>query len=350
MIEFHSSDYALGRASILGTAALNVPSNDLPQTAYPFYGQLARIINSGQARSIVLSGNIYDLYFDGKQYVPIIPFLQAKTASPGLIQVVYELNGPVRVDDEAKNRLREAWAAWKCGTTVDAMPLKEVLQDGSKFDLRRREFDQYLRDAIGSPTQALEFMRQLTICSRTSMKENLLILIEGADMLLPAGDGDVSKMNDALVRRIAIVTDWFGDPAFFAGRDTVVLIAESRSIIHPRISRLPQVLSVDIPAPDTALRKHFAQWHTTQPPKGKSEQPFEMIGQATAGLAFTRCDSFCWLPIIPAKRSIERTRRHKSNSSFKANSAKTLLSLRSQSIRSGTSWVLPSSKSFSKLT
>ena len=36
-------------------------------------------------------------------------------------------------------------------------------------------------------------------------------------MLLPAGDGDVARMNDAQVRRIAIVTDWFGDPTFFGG-------------------------------------------------------------------------------------------------------------------------------------
>ncbi len=35
---------------------------------------------------------------------------------------------------------------------------------------------------------------------------NLLILIEGADMLLPAGDGDVSRLNDTQQRRIAIVT------------------------------------------------------------------------------------------------------------------------------------------------
>ena len=284
----------------MGTELLNVPTTDLPQTSYPFYGQLARIINSGQARSIVLSGNIYDLYFDGKQYVPLIPFLQSKTESPGLIHIIYELNGPIRLADSAKAKMRDAWAAWKNGTTVDAMPMKELLQDGSKYDLRRREFDQFLRDAIGNATQALEFLRQLSICSRATMKENLLVIIEGADMLLPSGDGDVSRMNDNQVRRVSVVTDWFSDPAFFAGRDTVLLIAESRSLIHARIARLPQVLSVDIPAPDTASRKHFALWHQTQGHtaqgnvaqgqiaqggKKLTEQPIDLIGAATAGLS-----------------------------------------------------------------
>jgi SpoVK/Ycf46/Vps4 family AAA+-type ATPase len=269
----------------MSTVAIQVPTGDLPSTSYPFFGNLARIINSGQARSIVISGNIYDLYFDGKQYVPLMPFIQAKTQIPGLIQVIYELNGPVRVSDEDKTKLREAWAAWKNGIATDAIPMREVLNDGSKFELRRREFDQYLRDAIGNATQALEFLRQLTICSRTCLKENLLIMIEGADMLLPSGDGDVARMNDAQVRRIAIVTDWFGDPSFFGGKDTVLLFAESRSLIHPRIARLPQVLSVDVSAPDLASRKHFIQWHSVSSGNRSVPQSADTVAEATAGLS-----------------------------------------------------------------
>ena len=269
----------------MSTVVIQVPTGDLPSTSYPFFGNLARIINSGQARSIVISGNIYDLYFDGKQYVPLMPFIQAKTQIPGLIQVIYELNGPVRVSDEDKTKLREAWAAWKNGIATDAIPMREVLNDGSKFELRRREFDQYLRDAIGNATQALEFLRQLTICSRTCLKENLLIMIEGADMLLPSGDGDVARMNDAHVRRIAIVTDWFGDPSFFGGKDTVLLFAESRSLIHPRIARLPQVLSVDVSAPDLASRKHFIQWHSVSSGNRSVPQSADTVAEATAGLS-----------------------------------------------------------------
>jgi SpoVK/Ycf46/Vps4 family AAA+-type ATPase len=263
---------------------VQLPTNDLPAASYPFFSQLARVLNSGQSRSVVLSGNIYDLYFDGKQYVPILPFLISKTQVAGLIQVVYELNGPVRLSEEDRIRLREAWTAWKNGVTVDAIPMREVLNDGSRFELRRREFDQYLRDAIGNATQALEFLRQLTICSRTCLKENLLIFIEGADMLLPAGDGDVARMNDAQLRRIAIVTDWFSDPAYFSGRDAVVLIAESRSQIHPRVARLPQVLSVEIPAPDLAARKHFITVHASTNSSSQKHDS-DLVGEATAGLS-----------------------------------------------------------------
>jgi hypothetical protein len=35
--------------------------------AYEFFGRLARIINAGQARSIILAGNVNDLYHDGDE-------------------------------------------------------------------------------------------------------------------------------------------------------------------------------------------------------------------------------------------------------------------------------------------
>jgi hypothetical protein len=267
------------------TNSVQLPTTDVPAASYPFFSQVARIINSGQSRAIVVSGNIYDLYYDGREYVPLIQFMQNKTKIPGLVQVVYELNGPVRMSDDDRSRLREAWTAWKNGIAIDVIPSRELLQDGSKFELRRREFDQYLRDAIGNSTQALEFLRQLTICSRSTLKENLLIIIEGADILLPAGDGDVARLNDAQLRRINIVTDWFGDPAFFNGKDNVMLFAESRSLIHPRVSRMPQLLSVEIPSPDLPGRKHYAQWHAANSGNRTIVDSIDMIAEATAGLS-----------------------------------------------------------------
>ncbi|MEM8736155.1 MAG: ATP-binding protein, partial [Planctomycetota bacterium] len=233
--------------------------------SYDFFSQLARVINSGQARSIIVSGNVNDMFFDSEKYVPLVQFLLEKTKVVGLTQVVYELNGPIRLRDEDRDKLREAWAAWKTGVDLNSLAIKDMGPESSKIDLRRREFDQYLRDAIGNATQALEFMRQLTICSRATLRENLLIFIEAADMLLPAGDGNVARMNDAQLRRVSIITDWFSDPEFFSGKDTVCLVAESRSQIHSRVARLPQVVNIEVPAPDTESRRHYLEWNRQQP-------------------------------------------------------------------------------------
>ncbi|MEO8497090.1 MAG: AAA family ATPase, partial [Planctomycetota bacterium] len=224
---------------------------------YEFFTRFARILNSGQSHSVVLCGNVYDLFWDGENYVPLIPFICKKAKAGGVIQLVYELNGPIRMSPADHRELADAWIRWKAGVDADTLTIRDMSRKDSQAELLRAEFHQYVLDATGNATQALEFLRQLTICSRTVLRGNLLIIIEAADMLLPAGNGDVSTLNDRQMRRISIVHDWFGDPAFVNGGDSVCLVAESRSLIHPRIVMLPQVLSVDAPSPTTTDRKHY---------------------------------------------------------------------------------------------
>ncbi len=225
-----------------------------------FYARLATILNSNQSRSVILSGNVYDLFRLDDSYLPLIPYLCDKSQIDGILRIVYELNGPIRILDE-RDKLKNAWIAWKAGLDLDTLLLKGLRERGqTDVDRLGNEFDRHLIDAIGKPSLALEFMRQLTVCSRSSrLAANLMIFIEAADMLLPSGGKDIGSLNDKQLRRISICQDWFGDPAFMNGGDSVCLIAESRSLVHPRVARLPQVLNVEILAPDVDDRRAFIE-------------------------------------------------------------------------------------------
>ena len=65
---------------------------------YDFVKDAGRIINSGQSRSLVLTGNITDLFYshgdDEGAYVPLVELLVDKWSIKGSLLVVYELNGP----------------------------------------------------------------------------------------------------------------------------------------------------------------------------------------------------------------------------------------------------------------
>ncbi|MFH5806496.1 AAA family ATPase [Alienimonas sp. DA493] len=236
-----------------------------------FFSDLARLLNSGQTRAVVLSGNVHDLFPAARParqiggqgdtvFVPLVPFLLERTETAGLIRVVYELNGPVRVGEADRAALKDAWVRWKTGADADTLLLRGLGQRGETEGTKLgREFDQLMHEAIGRPTQALEFLRQLTICSREALNGSLLILIEAADVLLPAGQGGVSGLPADQLRRVTIVEDWFCDPDFIEGGDSVVLIADSRSAVHPRVGRLPQVLGVEVPAPDVRLRLDYIE-------------------------------------------------------------------------------------------
>lgn len=234
----------------------------MPHT-HDFFTKLAKIVNTGKSRSILLSGNVYDLFFDGEAWVPLLDFLNKKCAvktngdTKGVTRVIYAVNRPVTV--EAGGSLAEDWNEFK----------------GVGLPSDKNDFANLCALTQENPTFALEFLRQLTICSRKNKgSNNLLILIEGVEMLLPPGNFAHMQFPDR--KRIAILRDWFSDPKFVNGQDTVIMLSEARSMVHPMITKLPQLLPVEIPAPNVQDRQAFAEF------SGKKENNYAAM---TAGLS-----------------------------------------------------------------
>jgi len=227
-----------------------------------FYSKLRQIINKNQSRSVIVSGNIYDLFFDGTKYVPLVDFLKQKTfvqkseGTRGVTQVVYEVNRPITIIGD-QQELIDTW---------------NKLRPGDDYNRLRME-------SFSNSMVALELLRQFTVAANTfKMKNDLIIIIEGAHMLIPTED--LARMQFADRKRLAIMHDWFSDPEFVNGTNSVLLLAESRSQLHPMISSLPQVLSVEVPFPDLETREHFIK-HTS----GREEGTPIDLGVQTAGLS-----------------------------------------------------------------
>jgi SpoVK/Ycf46/Vps4 family AAA+-type ATPase len=268
---------------------------------YPFLRDVGRILNAGQSRSVLLTGNIYDLYhLDDKSehgsYEPIVDFLTAKWNIGDLILVVYELNGAIRFVREADvKKVKKAWLRWRTGMDEDELAIKRMLETKKTAALSKgytKDFDDHLRSAIGNPTAALEVLRQMCLCSRLThkdkpfLRENLLVIIEAADLILP--EGEIGNLSDADRHRVSICHDWLSDPGFANGDDAVVFLAESRSLIHHRVARLPQVIEVTTPSPDEEVRRHFITWfNRTRPDEAEMKlwASQKELAACTAGLS-----------------------------------------------------------------
>ena len=218
---------------------------------YDFVTKVSKYINTGQSRSIILSGNIDDLFWDEENYVPLVPFLSKKytlnrdpsSNTRGLIQVIYEVNKQIVIKGAGAAELRAVWNRIKPSDDLDDL----------------------IKSSFSNATLAMELLRQLTVISRTAMVNSydLLIIIERADLLLP--EAEISRMNYADRKRCAIVHDWFSDPDFCNSNDSVIMITESRSQLHSLVSKLPQVLEVEIPSPDIGHRKFFILQNHSEP-------------------------------------------------------------------------------------
>ena len=271
------------------------------------------LINAGTSRSLVLSGNIHDLFFvreeDTTDYIPLVPFLTRSWDIPGFILIVYELNGPIRFAQETeREKVKHAFNRWRGTTEADvdinastSTSRPSRLGGGTSLgsldavtEPSDASFTQYMNDAIGSPTLALEVLRQFCLLSRSTnaqgeklLPEKLIILIEATDMLLP--EGEIRSLSLPDRHRVSIVQDWISDSNFMNGNDTVIFIAESPSLVNSRIIRLPQVVTVEIPAPGMSERQHFISWFNNTPKL--VEKPLNLWGSQaqlamlTAGLS-----------------------------------------------------------------
>ena len=268
---------------------------------YKFRTEAGLLINSGTSRSIILHGNIHDIFHtsedDNEDYIPLVPFLTHSWDISGYILIVYELNGPLRfLRRSDREKVRNAFNQWRGDTdpsSIFAEP-SQIEDSNKKTDSTDDRFDQYLNEAIGSPTLALEVLRQFCLISRSTdvngerlLDEKILILIEATDMLLP--EGEIRTLNLADRHRISIIQDWVSDSEFMKGTDTVVFIAESKSLINSRITRLPQVVDVEIQSPDVDARRHFISWFNRTQKTAKNELNLwgsqSQLAVLTAGLS-----------------------------------------------------------------
>ena len=265
-----------------------------------FLRKAGRILNAGQSRALILTGNIHDVFHNNKgksdEYCSLVEYLTASWNLPNLILVVYELNGPIRfIRDKDSEKVRKAWIEWRLGMSADQLSINRMM-DTDKVEAQVDEvtsmYDDSFQKAVSNPTLALELMRQMCLCSRTKagnsqyLKENLLIVVEGADMLLP--DAPITSLNDMDRQRVSICHDWFSDLGFVNGDDSVVMIAESRSQLNQRIARLPQLIDVEVPSPDFDTRKHFISWFSRNDSKGRKIQLWGTqteLAELTAGLS-----------------------------------------------------------------
>lgn len=277
---------------------------------HPFRLDAGKILQSGRTHSLILSGNVQDLFYlpptEGSdkahpygRYINLNDYLCGRwePKAPNTILVVYELNGPIRfVNPAHRDRLKNIWPQAETFSEDTESGIQAILQRGmagltgkSVKQTPVHPFDDHMSRAIGRPAVALQLLRKFCDLSRNAQMgsplygKKLLIIVEWAHMIIP--DGEVSRLNEADRHRVMILQDWFSDPGFMHGEDSVILLTESASRLNQEIVRMPQVLQVEVPAPDEATRRHFVQWYmATHEGKVKLWAGVDELVILTAGL------------------------------------------------------------------
>jgi hypothetical protein len=137
-----------------------------------WFRRIGRILNSRQSQTIVLTGNISDLYLlctgGAEDYVPLLTFLLSAWDLPqlrNLIKVVYELNSPIRFLHEGDiPSVRDAWSALLTGMAEGDRAIHRIARPASsREEPIYMPFEDALKESAGSPTFALELLRQMCL-------------------------------------------------------------------------------------------------------------------------------------------------------------------------------------------
>ncbi len=280
----------------------------LQNLEYSFRKEAADIINSGAAHALVLTGNVEDLFWLTPElsktqnelgtYVPIIDYLRSHWGrSESHILISYELHGPIRFARESDIQLmREDWIKHRSGLDTSDFVIKRMTAtkdtEAKRLDGFKKEFDDYLARSVEKPAMALKLMSEMCKVSRQAKAgdllfgKRLLILIERMDMIIP--EAPITQLSEADRLRVTFCQDWFSDPDFLEGNDSVVMVAETSGAINHRVIRLPQVLRVSVPSPDEKARAHYITWfnrNQSEEKKIKLWDTQQTLASLTAGLS-----------------------------------------------------------------
>jgi hypothetical protein len=288
------------------------PKPDVP--TYEFIKELTTAMKSGSSRSLILSGSVQDLFFSKtkskESYVPLVSLLIDKFSFDNKVNVGGEevklailqldLNDGIRFLNGCETSVVDMFVAWQIGlkkvehlpaaskTTMAKVPgpTNPSTKGGSLEASRKSIVDTLyanLREARNNYGTALQILRRFVEASQFTNGPKLLIIIEGADLIVPAG-GDLATLPTSMVRKLGILESWFSDPDFMDGKSTVVMLADSMSAIHPRVTRLMQITNIEVPAPSLNDRWHFIDHYYQSKGKTTQNNPKE-FAEETAGLS-----------------------------------------------------------------
>jgi hypothetical protein len=271
---------------------------------HDFRHKLRFIIESGQSQAVVLSGNVHDLFyvqpeFSGDttgQYVNLTNHLRGRWGNiDGFMLIVYKLNGAIQFMNEKDQAvMKNAWIHAKTGMNANDLAIERMNRtpkEREELEEPEKDFNAYLDRSIGKPSVALHVLREFCNISRRSAPDNplskrqLIILVERIDMIIP--EAPITQLSEGALQRVMLCQDWFSDPEFMHGKDSVILIAEHASQVNRSVMCLPQVMTVEIPPPDTKARRHFIEWFEVV--RAKAPIPLwdtkETLAAFTAGLS-----------------------------------------------------------------
>ncbi len=215
---------------------------------------MARKYYAGEASHFLLHNAIYDLVKAGTEYMSLLNFLQRELVGTKLL-VTYNRSEGIKFGSEETER----------AFTADRSVADPLASRKAPLDLPK------------DPARALPLIEHFLLSG-----DRVAVIINFLETIIPAGE--VSYMSGDDRTNLVAFQRWITSSRLLKKDNIVILIAENRADIHPRIRDNSRLASIEIPYPDDAERLDFIGHMAEQLPNLKMEVTADQLALMTSGL------------------------------------------------------------------
>lgn len=187
--------------------------------------ELARQYYAGRTSVFILYGNIHDyIWYEGHPYPPREFYTNILFRRRELVFTFNPATGLVARDPEAQLDLTRTISAVPSRNPTDLFPLLHIY------------FQQRLREG-----------------------RRIGFIIEHAELLMPSTSTYAIATSSAEKAVLLHVLQWAQSQTFLQGDVTILVLTESLSELHPKLTGNPHLSAIRVPYPDFTLRRAFIQ-------------------------------------------------------------------------------------------
>ena len=214
--------------------------------------QMARKYYAGESSHFLLHNAIYDLVkAAGNEYISLLNFLQRELVGTKLL-VTYNRSEGIKFGSSEAER-----------AFITQLRIADPL-------MGRDALKQLPKD----PARALPLIEHFLLYG-----DQVAVIINFLETIIPAGEVSYMSSDDR-----TNLQRWITSSRLLKNDNIVILVAENRADIHPRIRDNSRLASIEIPYPNDSERLDFITHMVEQTPGIKMEVTGEQLSLMTSGL------------------------------------------------------------------
>lgn len=234
--------------------------------------------------AVLLTGNIYDLFNNGTDFVSMDRLLRSELSSKFNLMTMDMSELAFDDEDSEKEIIRVCGEADRIQSKPMVGDLKRVIEANRHSPLANLETIKLLSEAFVRVRSTRKKLQQTAAKTKIEDFKPLCVVTQHAGAFFPTGNWN--NLSEVDRQRLTLLLDWFTEPRFIESYELIILVNRVKTEVNNELTSLPNVAHIEIAMPSEDERTSFVEIFTKVNPV-KFENGQEHFVKSTAGLTIS---------------------------------------------------------------